>query len=244
MRSFLTRIMPLLILSLSLLNPLGALADCSDTEMTAVMILDQVYPGFAQALETVSVYPVSEYTYPSEAELYAAVTGVVECPVYLMFGSQSQYRHYFCQPPDYGSSVILDLRTSQMPFLGTVAWSGQGEVLIPDESTHGWSVVEGDPASAPASIEVFDSDLFGIMDQSAFIDQVLAELRQTDVLHSFAACGEYTVVVYPYTPTVNPLDPMAVKAVVMVNGTCGTPWNGAPVPADRAAWGSVKSLFR
>jgi len=105
-------------------------------------------------------------------------------------------------------------------------------------------MVEGDPAAKPVDIDVFrDSDLFPMMSETAFVEQVMTELLQTDVLHSFAQCGDYSVVIFPYTPTINPVDPFVAKAVVMVNGTCGEPWNDQPVPVDDQTWGSVKSLF-
>ncbi len=245
MRSSLPRTPSFIFLLLFLLIPLAASAECSDHEITAVMILGQVYPGSGQVLETLSVYPVGEHTYPSYDELRSVITDYVDCDFFVMFGSESQYLHFQCLPNNAASSAILDTRTGQLPFLGTVSSSGVGQVLVPGEPTHGWSMVGGDPAADPIEIDLFrDSELYGIIPRNAFVDQVMTELLQTDVLHSFAQCGDYSVVIFPYTPTVSPVDPFVAKAVVMVNGTCGEPWNDQPVLVDDQTWGSVKSLYR
>jgi hypothetical protein len=244
MRSSLPRTISFLFLSLFLLVPLTTSAECSDHEMTAVMILGSVYPGSEQALETLSVYPVGEHTYPSYEELRSIITEYVGCDFYRL-AQESHYLHYSCMPNVSESSAILDVRTGQLPFLGTQSSSGVGQVLVPEISTHGWSMVEGDPAAAPNQISIFrDSDLFDIIPYPVFEEQLMAELLHTDVLHSFAECGDYSVVIFPFTPTVSPVDPLVAKAVVMVNGTCGDPWNSEPVPEDGRSWGSVKSLYR
>ncbi len=245
MRSSLHRATSFLFLSLFLLIPLAASAECSDHEITAVMILGQVYPGHYQTVETLSVYPVGEHTNPSYDEMWSTVRDYVDCPAVFMYQSESQYLHFKCEPNDSASSAILDTRTGQLPFLGTVSSSDVGHVLVPAGSTHSWSMVEGEPAAEPIEIDLFrDSDLFPIIPTDVFMDQVMAQLLQTDVLHSFAQCGDYSVVIFPYTPTENPVDPLVAKAVVMVTGSCGEPWNDQPVAVDNRTWGSVKSLYR
>ncbi len=245
MRSSLPSTTSFLLLALFLLIPMAASAECSDHEITAVMILGQVYPANEQAFETLSVYPVGEHTFPSYDELWSVLRKYVDCDFVLLGPYVGQYLHILCMPNVSESSAIFDYRTGQMPFLGTLSSSDVGQVLVPEESTHDWSMVEGDPAADPIQIELFrDSDLYWFIPENDFVDLVMAELRQTDVVHSFAQCGDYTVTIFPYTPTVSPVDPYVAKAVVMINGTCGEPWNGQPVPVDNQIWGSVKSLYR
>ena len=245
MRSSLPRTLSFLFISLFLLIPLAASAECSDNEITAVMILGQVYPANEQELETLSVYPVGEHTYPSNEELRSIIAEYVGCDFFLWGPWVGHYLHILCMTHVSDTSGILDTRTGQMPFLGSLSSSDVGQVLVPEESTHSWSMVEGDLAADPFQIELFrDSDLLHIISPNDFIDQVMAELLRTDVLHSFAQCGDYSVVIFPYTPTVSPVDPFVAKAVVMINGTCGEPWNGQPVPVDSQIWGAVKSLYR
>ena len=75
-------------------------------------------------------------------------------------------------------------------------------------------------------------------------DATLNLLRQLDVLHSFAQCGDYSAISYVYTPTVGLLDPLQAQCVMIVRGSCGPPWNGAPVAIESHSWGGVKALFR
>ena len=248
MRSAPTRTSTFLVLSLFLLIPLAASAECSDHEMTAVMIVGQDSPAFPanyQTLETLSVYAVGEHTYPSYDELRSIMADYVDCDFVFLGPYEGQYIQITCEPGVSESYGIFDYRTGQMPFLGTASETGVGQVLVPAEPTDGWSMVEGDPAAEPTQIDLFrESELFPIISMEAFQDQVMAALLQTDVLHSFAECGDYSVTIFPYTPTVNPVDPMVAKAVVMVNGSCGEPWNDKPVAVVSRTWGSVKSLYR
>ncbi|MEN8008547.1 MAG: hypothetical protein ABFS42_16175 [Candidatus Krumholzibacteriota bacterium] len=245
MRSSATRISSFLMLLLFLFIPLAASAECSVNEMTAVMILDNIYPGSNQALETLSVFPVGEHTFPSNEDLLSIVRDYVECPFVFYHQSESQYLHFQCVQENPEPSAILDTRTGQLSFLGMASSSSEGQVLVPPGSTHDWSMVAGAPTAGPIEIDVFrDSDLFPIITIPDLVNQVMAELLQTDVLHSFAQCGDYSVVIFPYTPKIDPIDPLLAKAVVMVNGSCGAPWNSQPVPVDSRSWGSVKSLYR
>ncbi len=212
--------------------------------MTAVMILGQIIPGADQALEMLDVFPVGEITYPPENEILSLINDIEPCGYYSQAGSVGQYRHYFCEPGDFGASAVVDERTGQVPFLGTVIWAGTGGVMVPVESSHDWAVVGGAPAIGPSSIEVFPSDLIYFMEEATLVANVMAELDQTDVLQSFAACGDYRVAILPYFPAVGLTQPQLAKAVVIVNGTCGAPWNGEPVPVDEKGWGAVKSLYR
>ena len=245
MRSSLPRASSSLFFLLFLLIPLASSAECSDHEITAVMILGNVYPGSEQALETLSVYPVGEHTFPSYDELRSVIADYVVCDFFVM-AWEGNYIQFLCMPGmPSSSSGLLDYRTGQMPFLGTEGTSDVGRMLVPEGSTHAWSVLGGDPAAGPYRSFLFrDSELYTFISPNDFEDQVMAELLQTDVLHSFAQCGDYSVVIFPYTPKVRHIDPYVAKAVVMINGTCGAPWNDQPVPVDNQTWGSLKSLFR
>ena len=185
-----------------------------------------------------------KHTFPTYDELRSVIKEHVVCD-YSVMAWEGNYIHFLCQPNVSQSSALLDNRTGQMSFLGTESTSGVGQMLVPEGSTHAWSVLGGDPAAGPHRSFLFrDSELYWFISSYDFEDQVMAELLQTDILHSFAQCGDYSVVIFPYTPTVDLVDPYVAKAVVMINGTCGEPWNDQPVPVDDRAWGSLKSLFR
>lgn len=227
---------------LSYAPPAGA--DCSTNEMTAVFVVGGIFPADEQALETLSVYPVAEPTYPPEAELIAAIQNLQPCWTYYLIDTITPFRHYLCPPADFGAAALIDERTGQIPFAGTVIWAGWGEVTVPTESSHDWAYVAGEPAAEPISLEIFPSELYYYVDPDVLAASVLAELLQTDVLHSFAACGEYSAFLYAYTPAVGVLEPEAAKAVLIVSGLCGPPWNGEPVSNDRISWGAIKSCYR
>jgi hypothetical protein len=229
---------------LLILNASPAVADCSETEVTAVFIVGDIYPGDEQALETLFVYLVAEATYPPEAELIAVIMAVQPCYGYILTDTIAPFRHYFCPPGDFGAVAIIDERTGQLPFAGTVIWAGEGSVTVPDESSHEWTYVAGDPAAEPVALELFPSELYYYIEPETVAANVMAELRQTDVLHSFADCGDYSAVLYAYTPAVGGLCPYAAKAVLIVSGLCGPPWNGEPVGSDKRSWGAIKSLYR
>jgi hypothetical protein len=226
------------------LNPTPAVADCSATEMTAVFVVGDIYPGGEQALETLFVYPVEEATYPPEEELIAAIEAIQPCYAYILTDVIAPFRHYVCPAADFGAVAISDERTGQLPFAGTVIWAGEGSVTVPAESSHEWAYMTGDPASDPMSLEIFPSELYYFVDAQVVAANVMAELLLTDVLHSFAECGDYAAVLYGYTPAIGTTDPYAAKAVLIVSGLCGPPWNGQPVASHRLSWGIVKSVYR
>jgi hypothetical protein len=235
---------PLLLYVPLILNSSPAVADCSETEMAAVFVVGDIYPGGEQALETLFVYLVEEATYPPEDELLAVIQSVQPCYMYILTDTIAPFRHYLCPPMDFGAAAIIDERNGQLPFAGTVIWSGWGEVTLPAESSHEWTYEAGEPAAEPVVLEIYPSELYYFIEAEVLAANVMAELRQTDVLHSFADCGDYSAVLYAYTPVVGALYPNAAKAVVIVSGLCGPPWNGEVVGSDEWTWSTVKSLYR
>ena len=74
--------------------------------------------------------------------------------------------------------------------------------------------------------------------------KVLADLRRSDVMHSFGECGPYEVTSYIHTPTVGGTNPYVAECILVVSGFCGPPWNGDPTGAGARTWSAVKTLYR
>lgn len=224
----------------------AARAECSDGEMTAVFVVGGIYPATDLTIERLAVNPVGDETYPPESEIIAALAAAMPDtpPLWMHIGTVGHIGVFFVDPIDSGACALVDMRDGAIVFGGTVVWMGHGAVVIPSVSTHPWFEGMSDPAPAPATVDLVPSgwpDEWGT--HEAITDQVLDVLRHTDVLHSFGECGEYAVLSCIYTPTVGTVDPLVAKLIVVVNGSCGPPWNGDPVAAQRRSWSAVRALF-
>ena len=220
---------------------------CSDNELTAAFVLDNICPQSAlMEIETVDIVPVGEVTNPSDAAMQAAVQAL-QPGSYLQQSGAGPFYHYWDSPSDYGACALVDGRDGRVVFAGTVIWSGSGVVNLPLASSHDWSFPGGDPAAAPEAIAYLDNPEWAddppLCAQTEATVAALDLLRQTDVLQGFAACGPYTVVSYIFTPVVGLTDPYAAKLVILVSGTCEAPWNGQPVPVDDTTWSGLKALY-
>ncbi len=228
------------------LGATSALADCSDDEMTAVFVVDGVYPGLVMSISTLEMSPVTDITSPSEEEMRDAVMEVFQGGIFSLHDCLGHYCFYYWSPSDYGGAAFIDDRTGDVLFAGRVIWSGQGDVLVPETSSHEWSFPDETLAPEPQQIDVYHNFEYWPEEETEeeITDRVLHHLRRTDVLKSFAECGPYSVMSYLYLPTVGCVDPFVAKSVVIVSGHCDSPWNGEPVAVEPTSLSTMKQLFR
>jgi hypothetical protein len=223
-----------------------AAADCSDGEVSAVLRISGLLPGEALSVDVLAVTPLGLVTYPDDNAIIADLLTLMPdvAPIWQPQGDAGPISLFVSPPMDFGGAALVDRRDGAILFAGTVVWSGQGQVVTPVASTHTWTGGLPEPASAPASLDVLIldwDDSFGT--PAAITDAALEILRRTDVVHSFAGCGEYSVVAFLSPPTVGTVDPAVAELVVVVQGRCGPPWNGDPVASERLSWSSIKDLF-
>lgn len=223
-------------------------AQCPSNEMTAVFIVSGIYPGTNLQLETLAVSPLGEVTTPSDSEIIASIMQVQPMQFYSRLEQVGSLFQYYASAADAGGVALVDSRDGAIPFAGTVIWMGRGDVTVPAESSHSWSLIPGTFGPAPAGIGLMSNHDWPSGEQYGTPDQITASaltlLRQTDVLQSFGACGPYSVVSYIYTPAVGATIPEYARCVVIVSGTCGPPWNGGLVVEEGLSWGAVKGLYR
>lgn len=219
-----------------------AIADCSTGELTAVFIVDDIYPLTAPQLSLLSILPLGPPTEPSEAEMIAAIEAIQPGFAYTHWHQAGPFHLYFAEPLDYGACAIVDGRDGRVVFAGTVTWMGLGSVTRPHVSSHAWSFPAGDPAPPPASTEIlppFEWAPAYYGTPAEITSAVVDVLRRSDVLHSFADCDAYSVVSFIYTPAVGMVDPDEARNVVIVSGRAGPPWNDfatSTPPVPGASW--------
>jgi len=212
------------------------LATCSETEVTAVVIVSDIYPAGNLQIELLAIFPVGELTYPSDEDLAAAVAAIYDLgppQYYQRIDTQSHYHLYTYSPGMPCTDTIIDLRT------------GLGEIVVPEAATHTIQIVPGAPAPSPADQTIFPiytwfEPEWGTLE--AINEAAVLFLRQTDLFHGFATCGDYTVVGYTYTPTTGGTDPYVAKQIVLVSGLTTEPWG--PIATTHRTWGRVKQMYR
>lgn len=239
----------LFVLALAASICLGAtsiLADCSDHEMTAVFVVDEVYPGLEMSISTLEMSPVTDITNPSGDEMLNSVMEVFQGGTFSPQDCQGHYCFFYWPPMDSGGAAFVDDRTGDVLFAGSIIWSGQGDVLVPETSSNEWSFPDETLAPEPQQVDVYPNHDYWSEEETEeeITARVLTHLRQTDVLKSFAGCEPYSVMSYLYLPTVGVVDPMLAKSVIIVSGHCDSPWNGEPVAVEQTSLSAVKQLFR
>jgi|GEM_PF-3249225 len=115
-------------------------------------------------------------------------------------------------PHDFGAVAWLDTRVADVVFAGSVVWAGQGGPnALPAETA---VLVGGDPATPPAYTVVANRYW-----TNAAMAPDLARLGiRSEVVARYTACGEPTIVVYVYTPSVGITSPAAARGLVIVSG--------------------------
>ena len=235
------RIAFLLLLTLGFAS--SALADCSETEMSAVFLISGVH-DLEMSVDVLAVSPVGEATYPDMTTINASLQAIMPSvpPLFSHRGTFGNIGVFSVDPMDFGATALVDMRDGQVLFGGTVVWAGQGEVVHPAASTHEW-FLRPYPAIGPGYLYIIPSEWPSDEEIDYFVDDGLAQILATDVMESFGNCGEYSVTAFFYLPTVGLIDPTVAQLVLVVQGSCGPPWNGEPVANEGQTWSRVKELF-
>ncbi len=229
-------------------QPVSVAAQCADPPAVAVFVLGGLIPGFEDLqVQTLAVRTVSAPTYPSEADIAAGIMTAFAGEVNPSLGVAATAGDLAAWTGLQSSSQALaDRRDGAVLFAGSVVWAGEGHIYVPAASTHDWATA-GQTAPAPASLDVFPNaewEGLGGMASADLAALAAALLRTTDVAASFAACGDYTMTSWVYTPAVGAVDAGAARLIVTLAGHVGPPWNGQAVAAEATSWGGVRALYR
>jgi hypothetical protein len=222
-------------------------AQCSGHEMVSVVVLDNVeMPDPERDLwlvERVHIAPLGPITNPTDPEIVAAIQAATgtDCLQELR-ETVGDFRLYWGCAWDFITTSIVDTRTGEVPFAGWVHWAGLGDIIVPDSSTHALKVDPRPISRPPAEVSTIPNSLWEFPNGTA---EAVVFLSFSDLFHSYADCGPYTVTGYTYTPRVGyPKEDVraAAKLVIIVRGELGPPW--VPVSVESESWGQVKALYR
>lgn len=244
----------LTVLSISIYAPTWATGQgTGESELTAVILVEGIYPGNAIEMTLLHIKEVGEATYPSEEELLQAVTDAYAddpmAPNYYHHSTVpvGNYQLFWAEPMDFGAVTLVDIRDGAVAFAGQQVWMGFGSVIWPPGSSHDWLWEEGQPASEPELFQVihnfsWSDEYFG--NQDYYLQTALDLARQTDVLRSFGSCGPYQVTAYLHTPAVGMTQPEYGVAVLIINGHAAPPWGPEPVDTRGLTMSLLKSFYR
>ncbi len=242
-------LLPLAVLLIAF-SPADTRSQCTD-QITAVILVSGIYPGTDLAIQRVALSPLGSLTFPSDDALLAAAEAVYANEPYLChvcdrrIASAGNYHLYYNEPGDFGSTTVVDLRTGQVVFGGTIVHLGTGHVVVPASGTGPIQIVAGEPAVSPVSTTTlyswyWDAGSPGISEEQA-LQLALALARETDLLHGMANCGDYSVTGYIYTPSTW-LDQTTAMEVLIVSGRADSSW--IPVKVEPESWGRLKALYQ
>jgi hypothetical protein len=224
-----------------------AAAQCSDQDHVAIVVFADLWPDFTPEVTTLAVTPVGPAVYPDEDQVRMILLDYFETLQDVVPGDAAGNLWSWWGLLDFSAQALVDRRDGAVLFAGTVVWMGTGYLLYPLVSTHDWAVVPAEPAPEPASTATYDNSFW----EDPFYPAVgeltaaaLAHLRTTDVIHSFAGCGDYQVVGWVYTPSVGLTDPSVAKLIVAIDGKVGPPWNGQEVAVEQTTWSGLKARYR
>lgn len=220
-------------------------ATCSEQDHVAIFVFDDLWPAFDPQVSVLAVTPVGPAIYPDAEQIGYNLSqffgdgpgvspGEVAGSMWSWWGVQQS------------AQAMVDRRDGAILFAGTMAWMGNGQLLRPTISTHEWQVVPGDPASEPVSAVTIANEYWDGFEptSSQLTAAAISYLRTTDVIHSFAECGDYRAVGWIYTPSVGGTDASVAKLIIAVEGRVGAPWNGQDVAVEQTSWGSLKVRYR
>lgn len=221
------------------------LAQCSSGEMTAVYILEGILPGEeAVSIEKLHVYEVGEATYPSEQEMIDSIPQSSGSGYH--FRSSFGAFHLFSRSPmDSGGAAIIDSRSGEIAFAGTIGWWGGGTIDIPDASTRPWDI-SPTIAEAPSEFGMLSNPncyFFTEEELAEISDGILEYLLGVDLVVNFGECGSYGLIVFLHAPNAQWIDGEE-RGVAILYGNCTPLWSNVPVSTKRASFGGVKALFR
>ncbi len=136
------------------LAPVAESQTC-EPELTAVFLVEGIYPGTALVLDLLHISEVRPATYPSDEELLQIVTAYYAAdPLSDYYNHQvvataGNFRLFMAQPMDFGAVTIVDIRDGTVVFAASMVWMGSGETVYPTVSTHDWLWEAGIPAAPP-----------------------------------------------------------------------------------------------
>jgi hypothetical protein len=217
-------------------------------EITAVVLFDNLGTTPTLRLQRLHIFPVVNITNPSDEQLLAAVNAVFDNEPYLgpfhRVSTAGHYHLYLSWPNDFGAVAIVDVRTGDVVFAGSVVWAGAGSLRIPLNATHELSTSPGPPAAPPLRIDTLPAAewYWDWPEPQQVTEDAVEVLRQTDLLRGFASCSDYNVVGFTYTPAVGIIDPERASQVIIVSGRSTPPWTTTAV--ESATWSRVKAIFR
>jgi len=219
-------------------------------DVTAVVLVSGIYPGTTPQIELLHVSPTPAPSNPTNAELLAAVQAVYATDPFarsyyhFLIATLGDYDLYFAEASDFGAATIIDRRSADVLFAGTIVWMGRGAVVEPSIATHPGVPSPGDPASSPGSLAAFPNaywwDPWGTAAELAQAGVALA--ARTDFVRNMAGCGDYAVTGFVYTPTVGATNPNVAMEILILRGRVDDSW--VPVAIEAHSWGSVKALYR
>ncbi len=216
-----------IVLSIATVSTECANAECSPVELTAVFVVDDIYPMEPQ-LTLLDVALVGPDIGPSQSEMITAIEALQPGYSYTSYGEAGPFHFFFDEPMDHGGCAIVDGRDGRVVFAATIIYMGNGSITRPAASSHAWSFLPSELAPLPEDVGLLPALMWSAEhygEPSAITDTVVDYLRQSDVLLSFGDCDMYSVVSFIYTPTVGMTDPTVAKNVIIVSGRCGWPWN-------------------
>jgi len=227
-------------------------AQCSEQEMTAVFVVSGIYPGTDLVLDNLMLMLTAEATYPSDAAMADAITHLQPNEIcgYYQVDQAGPYRQYFCPPNETGGAALVDERSGQVVFVGTVSLTETGGATFPVSSSHDWAwpAPPAEPAAAPADFGVMHNLIWpnypAYPTEEEAVAPVMDFLRNTDVVKSFAECGPYSAAAFVYTSDTCCDFLYEAVCILVVNGHCGPPFNYESVSVDRKSWEGVKALYR
>ncbi len=124
------------------------------------------------------------------------------------------------RPGDIGAAAFVDSRNGQVVFAGGMMDTLEDTVIVPGEDGRGTAeriLFEDSGDAAPSEAIILESDYF----RGSWADEgerVWQLARRTNLVRSFAQCGEYEAVVWLHTPTIEPVVPGTALAIVIVTG--------------------------
>ena len=225
--------------------PARAPAQCSDNEIIAVFIVDGVIVGEQPSVRNLYVMNHNTETFPSDEEMIASIGASALVGPISNIAEFDAFTVFYAPPSDFGYEAIIDHRSGGIMYKSPLSWFSVIDVEIPQGSNYEWNIDQGSLAPTPAAIGVATSAYwytwYGVPETLA--QGLVTYLRGSDVLKSFGLCGDYNTFCYFSHPA--PGNAFYLPyAVVVVNGFCGGPWNGAPVAIEALSWGSVKIIYR
>jgi len=216
-----------------------------EPELTAVFLVEGIYPGTSLELTLLHVQEVADVPNPSHEEILQNIAAAyADDPLGPSYNHQAldvvgNFQLFFAAPMDFGAVTVIDIRDGAVAFAGQQIWMGMGDVVFPAGSSHEWIWEMGFPAAEPEVINIINNsawsdEYFG--NQSYYLQTALDHIRQTDVMRSFGSCAPYQVTAYLHTPTVGATDPN--------EGHAAPPWGPGPIDTQGLTMSMVKSFYR